>query len=303
MRTFSSLEHVFKDKRCLHTTLSALALLCAGSLQAQGMRALQQHTFDHYQVIIDRLPFGDVTETALSAVQLSAQQAAEQKTKEEIAAKLHMCGLTVTPANELCAAFIDSTVNPAINYFLTEGESKNGFKLISANREKETATILREQDALLLTFKLGKGLIETEEESVSTPPAEVEPAAQPSSSGRRNRRSATTFRPSSAIGRLPQPPAASESQTPTPESLTYKERLAAREAEKAEAKRVKEAADESAREKAREIALQDAIVRQAAALAERREQIERIKRGEAPTAPIKLTEEEDAELVQEGIFE
>ncbi len=259
------------------------ALFCCAALGAQGMRSLQKHEFDYYQVIVDRLPFGDITEAPAAAVPLSVQQAQEQKNREEIAARLFMCGITITPQNELCAAFVDSTVSPAISYLLTVGESKNGFQLLAADRMKETATVLREEDGLELTFKLGKGLLQPEGDELAAAPP---PVAAPATALRR------ALTPGSP-GAIP---------APTDAEPSFKERLAAREAAKDEAERTKKAAEDAARS----AAMQDELARKAAELVaaeKRREEIERIKRGEEPSAPIKLTAEEDAELVREGVFD
>ncbi len=104
-------------------------------------------------------------------------------------------------------------------------------------------------------------------------------------------------------GLIDQPPEVSEEdivEVVTPKKIemrsnkpvgkgSFKARLLQRQAKKAEA------------EQAKKEAIQEAMTKQLEA-ANRRKEIERIKQGLAPTVPINLTPEEDAELEAAGVF-
>lgn len=219
-------------------------------------------TREHYQPIVDAKPFGDV------AKQVSAEEAAkaaeEQKQKEEIAQKFRMVGITDYPDGTRKIAFLDETQGIA-SYLLGIGESENGFTLVEADYNAEWATLTK--DGLTFTLGLGKGLIEK-------PDPEEEAAP------------------------LPQAAAQSAEAKPAAKTGSFSARLRRREAAKvkAEAERREAIAKDIAAENAK------IIQAQSQAQAERRLQIERIKRGLPPTKPITLTPAEDAELEAAGVF-
>ena len=97
---------------------------------------------------------------------------------------------------------------------------------------------------------------------------------------------------------LPQASAQSATAKPAAKSGSFSARLRRREAAKvkAEAERREAIAKDLAAENAK------IIQAQSQAQAERRIQIERIKRGLPPTKPITLTPAEDAELEAAGVF-
>ena len=230
-------------------------------------------TREHYQPIVDAKPFGDV------AKQVSAEEAAkaaeEQKQKEEIAQKFRMVGITDYPDGTRKIAFLDETQGIA-SYLLGIGESENGFTLVEADYDAEWATLTK--DGLTFTLGLGKGLIEKPDpEEEAAPLAPLAPAARRV---------------------LPQASAQSAAAKPAAKSGSFSARLRRREAAKvkAEAERREAIAKDLAAENAK------IIQAQSQAQAERRIQIERIKRGLPPTKPITLTPAEDAELEAAGVF-
>ena len=228
---------------------------------------------EHYQPIVDAKPFGDV------AKQVSAEEAAkaaeEQKQKEEIAQKFRMVGITDYPDGTRKIAFLDETQGIA-SYLLGIGESENGFTLVEADYDAEWATLTK--DGLTFTLGLGKGLIEKPDpEEEAAPLAPLAPAARRV---------------------LPQAAAQSAEAKPAAKTGSFSARLRRREAAKvkAEAERREAIAKDIAAENAK------IIQAQSQAQAERRLQIERIKRGLPPTKPITLTPAEDAELEAAGVF-
>lgn len=210
-----------------------------------------------YQPIIDAKPFGNMAAVAETDTTALVEQ---QKQKEEIAQKFRMCGITDMPDGTRKIAFLDETSGQAVSYLLAVGETQNGFSLVSADYEREYATLTK--DGLTFTLGLGKGLIDA-------PPPKVEVAPSPE----------VTVAPTT---------------TPTSHRRggTFRARLLRRQAAKAEA----EASERKA--------LHDRVAEAEAEKikAARRVQIERIKQGLAPTQPITLTREEDAELEAAGVF-
>jgi hypothetical protein len=241
-------------------TLALCAFVVAPMVQAS---LAEKET---YQEIIDAKPFGDMAkETETDTVALAEQQ----KQKEEIAQKFRMCGITDMPDGSRKIAFLDETSGAMSSYILGVGETQNGFTLISADYEREYATLSK--DGLTFTLGLGKGLIDTPPEVEEEAPAAVE-----------------TAKPMMATA----PKATKPKEEKTAKEGSFRARLLKRRAAQQQA------------EKNEKEALQQRVAEMEAerAQAARRAQIERIKQGLAPTQPIQLTPEEDAELEAAGVF-
>ncbi len=231
---------------------SVLALLLACSAQA-GLEPKET-----YRSIIDAKPFGELAANANTNTGALAEQ---QKQKEELAKKFRMCGITDMPDGTRKIAFLDETNGTVATYLLSVGETQNGFTLISADYEREFATISK--DGVEFTLGLGKGLIDK--------PAEADAVPLP------------------AIA--PEPVALALEPTPAAENgvrPSFRKRLLHRQA------RLKAAEEEKEQKRVAEASQKEAVAR--------RVQIERIKQGLAPTQPIVLTAEEDAELEAAGAF-
>ncbi len=217
---------------------------------------------DHYQPIIDAKPFGDMAATANTDTVSLAEQ---QKEKEEIAQKFRMCGITDTPEGERKIAFVDETDGSPVTSLIGVGETRNGFTLLHADYDAARATLRKGE--LVFTLELGVGLVDT---------LEAQPVEVPQAEARSNR---------------PAPTKRSEAPAVL-EKTSFRARLLKRQGEAA--------AEESKEKQAlqRRVAEAEATTIQA----KRRIQIERIKQGLAPTEPITLTPEEDAELQASGVF-
>ncbi len=246
----------------MRKTFLLITLLPLGTLWA-GLEAR-----NHYQPIIDAKPFGDM---ATSANTDTATLAEQQKEKEEIAQKFRMCGITDTPEGERKIAFIDETNGSPVTTLIGVGETQNGFTLITADYEAEHATLKKGE--LTFTLGLGVGLIDSVEAPKQATESQQSEAA-PIKFAR------------TARSKVPSAKASSDSKT------SFRARLLKRQGEEADAKSKETQALQ------RRVAEAEASTIQA----KRRIQIERIKQGLAPTEPITLTAEEDAELQAAGVF-
>lgn len=239
-----------------------LVLMMASSLFAQGLATREQ-----YQPIIDAKPFGDMAkETETDTVALAEQQ----KQKEEIAQKFRMCGITDMPDGTRKIAFLDETAGAMASYLLGEGETQNGFTLVTADYDREYATLTK--DGLTFTLGLGKGLIDTPPDAEALTTAEA--------------------------------PAAPKAETaPAPKNVVAKQAKPAKEGSFRSRLLKRRAAQQQAEENEKmALQLRVATMEAERVQANRRAQIERIKQGLAPTQPIQLTPEEDAELEAAGVF-
>lgn len=258
--------------------------------------------FDHYRVILDRKPFGDLTppkQDTPAAPVVDQTEIEEKKKEDELAKQIAMVAVNRTPRGKIAVGFIDKNAKPPRNYYLNVGDTSGGFTVLEADFEEETAMI--EKDGVSIALKLGKGVIPKPEKNGqeanaandNADPAAATPSPQPT----RPALAPSRFAGRSGMPGLRNAPSIGGAPNARP-GLSYADRVRERKAQETreaaardrEAKRQMEAEVE----KRLEASKADAAKR------EREINIELIKRGEAPVSDIELTEEEDAALVEAG---
>lgn len=120
--------------------------------------------FSRYQTIIDRKPFGpepvnfdpEALPGSAAASGAAGEMTPEQRTAEErqLAAKVRVSILNVTPTGAVKVGFTDSSVTPNENYYLKVGASQNGWTVKDADPKTESVTL--EKDGVEVTLKLGE---------------------------------------------------------------------------------------------------------------------------------------------------
>jgi hypothetical protein len=137
-----------------------IAFACAATLAVSGLafsEAFAPVPFDHYQPILDRMPFGSPFSLEPAAPVAPVNEAQVQAAQESLASKICMSAVTVTPAGRTAVGFTDISLNPPVNYFLLSGASAGGWTVVEADYDAETSTI--EKEGVTITLQLGKGLI------------------------------------------------------------------------------------------------------------------------------------------------
>ena len=193
-----------------------------------------------------------------------------------------MVAVNKTPAGRTAVGFIDKSEKPERNYYINVGETVNGFTVVEASYEDETATLRK--DDIRITLQLGKGLVKGGE-SAAPPAAVAAPAT-------------VRVPPVPAPPPRPHPPSAAVAAQRTLNSEAFRERLARQRAEReaAEAARQKRAVlDAEARA--------EKITKDELEKATREINLNLIRQGMKPISPVTLTPEEDAEMVRLGVFE
>jgi len=221
------------------------------------------------------------------------------------------------PDGRTAAGFSDRTANPEKLLYLAVGDTQDGFRLVDANYNQDTATI--EKDGVTITIKLGAGMIPT----VVTPPALNVPGAQtrvvtPAGGIRPRPAVQPSLAPTPPTPPVPVPAIASRFNPDTPENwpmpsenltaidrmleegvsnTTYRDRLVQRRNELV-AKRAQEEADNA---KAIDAAAEERSAELFITMM-RRANLDMIRNGEDGLG-IPLTPEEDAMLTREGVLD
>ena len=278
----------FKPSFFVLAVLSPLLLAAATEEQVAA--------FAPYQAIIDRMPFGvPPPDPAGCGGVLTPEAAEQQQQQQELAKKIGMCAVNIAEG-AVKVGFIDNGQNPPRSYYLAVGESRDGFKVLEADWEGESATI--ERDGVTVSLKLGEGLVQAK------PPRKggADSAAEPRRAGRPVRLTppAGVEPPPLAAGRAtriqvtPSADAGAEGAEGGAHGQSYAARLrqrrdSLRRERMAQARAIRVEAEREAEER----------------LAGEEERIRREAQMDLVTGrdQIELTPDEDAQLVQEGRLE
>lgn len=126
--------------------------------------------FERYKTIMDRMPFGREPPgfdpdspgagTAGGAggpgsVGGASEEAAKSEEEQRIIAAVRVSVLNVTPSGKVAVGFTDSSKQPTANYYLKVGESRDGWKVESADPVEQTVKL--SHDGVEAELKLGEG--------------------------------------------------------------------------------------------------------------------------------------------------
>ena len=118
----------------MKTTLQLLMLGIAFSAAAVD------DGFAPYQTIIDRNPFGCASGNAAAAdardaegaeISEAASNPELEKEVERLRASVRVCAVNAPPDAEPVVGFTDATQNPPKNYLLSQGQTKDGWTVVS----------------------------------------------------------------------------------------------------------------------------------------------------------------------------
>ena len=250
-------------------------------------KAMTVPPFSRYEIIIARKPFGTPPPAAAAPAVVDNAAAQQAQEEQKLARQINMVAVNKTPAGKTAVGFIDKSEKPERNYYLNVGETVNGFTVVEASYEDETATLRK--DEVAITLKLGQGLVKG-----GAPAALPVPPPTPAAG------TVPPRMPPVAPPPRPNPPPAAVSAQSTLNSESFRERLARQRAEReaVEAARQKRAVlDAEARA--------EKITKDELDKATREINLNLIRQGMKPISqtPIVLTPEEDAEMVRLGVFE
>lgn len=113
--------------------------------------------FERYKTIMDRMPFGREPSgfnpdappgTAPAGGGRGGAGAAEEeaaRTEEErrLLSAVRVSAINVTPSGRIAVGFTDSSVQPAVNYYLKVGESRDGWLVRDADADELKATLVK----------------------------------------------------------------------------------------------------------------------------------------------------------------
>jgi len=137
-------------------------------------------TFENYQAILDRMPFGAAPQSGIGADSNTAESRAQALSKAEqkkLAAKIKMSCVNITPDGSIAVGFTDLSLSPPRNCYLRIGAAAHGWTVLDADYDEEWATI--EKEGVTITVKLGRGLIGGESENLAAQTADNQKQQQP----------------------------------------------------------------------------------------------------------------------------
>jgi hypothetical protein len=292
--------------------IAGLAAWAVGAAVAAVTPQASGNSFAPYQVIVDRAIFG---KPPLAPATASSAPVADlaQKQAEALAKKITLCAVNRTPSDNTAVGLIDNDAKPPRNLYLNVGDTVDGYTILAADYDVETATI--EKDGVVITLQLGKGLVVPGAAPAALPAAGPERSLRAagiiaSHNGAPAGRGGVIRRPSQAGGSRmpgfsPQQREAMEQRRQEIEKIreeggdvgSYMTKLRERRTQEREAKA---AAEEAARQKVQELARQ--MTEEELRNREREINLSLIEGGSHPISDIELTPEEEAALVKKGVL-
>ena len=271
-------------------------------------------SFAPYQVIIDRAIFGKPPPAKVAPVAAPVPDPAE-KQAEALAKKITLCAVNRTPADNTAVGIIDNDAKPPRNLYLNVGDTVDGFTILAADCDAETATI--EKDGVVISLQLGKGLIAAGAAAAPAPAAAIVGRGRPFAKIAPNGEAAA---PSVRTGVIRRPSQAGSSRPSGMQALqretmeqrrqemtkireeggdvgSYMEKLRERQTQERAANAAAEAA---ARQKIQELARQ--MSEEELRKQEREINLTLIEGGSHPISDIELTPEEEAALQKKGVL-
>ena len=112
--------------------------------------------FAPYQTIVDRNPFGRPPENAACVASADARGAGwvdasettanpeHEKEIERLRASVYVCAVNAPPGAEPVVGFTDTTRNPPRNYLLAQGQTKDGWRVVSIDAASRHAVLSHE---------------------------------------------------------------------------------------------------------------------------------------------------------------
>ena len=167
-------------KSCIILIFPIFLLPCAFTATAREAGSdYEMPPFSRYQVILDRMPFGALPANFNpdGGQPLPEQTPVEvQVEQQKLAQQVKMSCVNISPAGELMVGFSDLSAKPNKTYYLSVGDDRDGWKVVSADYDKEWAKLAKE--GVEITLKLGKGLVEDQEKKVTQVAAGEKPAPE-----------------------------------------------------------------------------------------------------------------------------
>jgi len=141
--------------------LGAVCAACVALFAHATSEIYSPPPFGHYQPILDRMPFGVLPPNFNAVTADAATIKNEEQVKAEqqkLAKNINMSAVNVTPDGGTAIGFTDLSGKTPVNYYLLVGDTSDGWKVLSADFDEETATI--EKEGVTVTLKLGQGLVD-----------------------------------------------------------------------------------------------------------------------------------------------
>ncbi len=137
----------------------AAAAVGMASVLTAGFQAPEAPSFNRYQPILQRMPFGPPPPDPGSMVTAVDTKSAAQDLKEQqlLARQINMSCVNITPSGKPAVGFTDLSSKPPVNYYILVGGDAGGWTLKSASYAEEWAEL--EKDGITIFVKLGQGLM------------------------------------------------------------------------------------------------------------------------------------------------
>jgi len=246
----------------MYRNILVVGLIVSSAGTALGVKT--DYEFSRYQVILDRMPFGEPPPPP-SVVAPPAQPPTNEPAKNSVLHSLRICALREVGGGKVRVGIVNIKEKPAKSYYLYTGQMQDGIRVADVDYGKRMALLQADNEELWIPMNAGPGGPIPGSKPIVA--AAAKPIVKPAAKGVRT----PAKRAKSAVRK------------------SYSQRLKARR--KMEEERKLQIAAEKAKLSSEELKQYF-----------QEKQMELIRNGQ-PALPIQLTPEMDSQLVREGYLD
>ena len=152
--------------RTLVAAVAACTAIVALALDVDEEESEAPITFERYQTIVERYPFGtpppnfDPTDMSSSATAAAAERAASREEREltqeenKLKSAVRLCAFNLTPERRVMVGFVDNSTKPPQSFYMAVGDKRNGWTVQSADVDERTAVL--EKDGIEVEVEFPK---------------------------------------------------------------------------------------------------------------------------------------------------
>jgi hypothetical protein len=114
------------------------------------------YQFSRYQVILDRMPFGEPP-PPVAVAPPPVQPPTKEPAKNSVLHSLRICALREVGGGEVRVGFVNIKEKPAKTYYLYKGQMQDGIRVADADYGKKMALLQKDGEELWIAMNAGPG--------------------------------------------------------------------------------------------------------------------------------------------------
>lgn len=141
-----------RSNRYMYRNMLVVALIISSTGEAFGVKT--DYVFSRYQVILDRMPFGEPPPTVAAP---PATPVTKELAKTSVLHSLRICALREVGGGDVRVGFVNIKKKPSKTYYLYKGQSQDGIRVTDVDYERKMALLQTDNEKLWIPMNAGPG--------------------------------------------------------------------------------------------------------------------------------------------------